>query len=184
MAYAMRQGGSRMARAMRRGQAGTPGAGAMTIRAWRTHGARSNNPRTPIEPESPRKGRTWGRLAGLHQRCVGCENRGPPGGSDGLFAMHEGWGDRRRGTRRIGAAAACERAAVRPEPRAVPGTGPGQAVRSTLPDAMAVMPAPVRTAVPCGVRRPVRGEAGTGEAWDAPGRSQGERGEDRDERGA
>ena len=82
-------------------------------------------------------------------------------------------GNRRRRTRLIGAAAACERTVVRPEPRAV--------VRSTLPEAMAVLSAPVRTAVPGEVRRPVRGEAGTVDAGSARGRR---RGEARDERGA
>ena len=83
------------------------------------------------------------------------------------------------------------RAAVRPEPRAV--------VRSTLPEAMTVMPAPVgvllhgalrsevrerstgaraRATIPGlrvvhqAVRSTVRGEAGTGEARSAPGASR------------
>ena len=45
---------------------------------------------------------------------------------------HQGWGNRRRRTRRVGAAAANERRAVRSEPQAV--------VRSTLPKASAVLP--------------------------------------------
>ena len=122
LARAMRLGGSRNARAWRRGQTGTPGPRAMTIRAWRTHGARSNNPGTPIEPESPRKGSSRGRLARLHQRCVGCDPEARPGGSDRQFALNGGSGNRRRGTRRRGAAAASERTAMRSALReAVPG---------------------------------------------------------------
>ena len=75
---------------------------------------------------------------------------------------------------------------MRPEPRAV--------VRSTLPEAEAVPSAPVRTVVHRAVRRPVCGEADTGDARSTARRAeatptagaagQGERGEDSDERGA
>ncbi len=75
---------------------------------------------------------------------------------------------------------------MRPEPRAV--------ARSTLPEAEAVLSAPVRTVVHRAVRRPVSGEADTGDARSAARRTeatptagaagQGERGEDSDERGA
>ena len=55
-------------------------------------------------------------------RCVGCGTQGRPGRSDRRFALYERSEDRRRGTRRIGAAAAFERAAVRSALRgAVPG---------------------------------------------------------------
>ena len=79
--------------------------------------------------------------------------------------MYERWENRRRQDRRIGATAALERAAVRTEPRAV--------VRSTLPEAMTVLPAPARHEV-----RLAR--AGAMPAAGAAG--QGERGEDSDER--
>ena len=85
----------------------------MTIRAWRSHGARSNNPGTPFDRESPRKGRPWGPRAPLHHRCVGCGTQGRPGRSDSRFALYERSEDRRRGTRRIGAATAIEWPAVR-----------------------------------------------------------------------
>ena len=94
----------------------------MTIRAWRSHGARSNNPGTPFDRESPRKGRPWGPRAPLHHRCVGCGTQGRPGRSDSRFALYERSGDRRRGTRRIEAATAIEWPAVRSALReAVPG---------------------------------------------------------------
>ncbi len=102
----------------------------------------------------------------LHQRCVGCENRGRPWPVRARFAMYERWGNRRRRTRQIGAAAAIEWRAVRPEPQAV--------VRSTVPEAMARPAAFVRALLRGAVRRTVRGEAGTGEARSAPGRSRGD----------
>ena len=79
-------------RAMRRGQAGTSGLGAMTIRVWRTHGARSNNPGIPIEPESPRKGSSRGAGDTLHHRCVGCETQGPPRRVGSLIRAERGIG--------------------------------------------------------------------------------------------
>ena len=48
-----------------------------------------------------------------HHRCVGCGTQGRPGRSDSRFALYERSGDRRRGTRRIGAATAIEWPAVR-----------------------------------------------------------------------
>ena len=48
-----------------------------------------------------------------HHRCVGCGTQGRPGRSDSRFALHERSEDRRRGTRRIGAATAIEWPAVR-----------------------------------------------------------------------
>ena len=71
--------------------------------------ARSNNRGTSIEPERPRKGRSRGRLGHLHQRCVGCETQGRPGGRDGQNLLKKRWGNRRRRRRRRGAAAAIER---------------------------------------------------------------------------
>ena len=47
-----------------------------------------------------------------HHRCVGCENRGRPGRSGRPDLRYERWGNRCRGTRRRGAAAALERAAA------------------------------------------------------------------------
>ncbi len=111
------------------GHAGPPGPAAMTIRAWRPHGARSNNAGTPFEPESPRKGSSRGTLDTLHHRCVGCEIQGRPGGRDGQIEQHSRWGNRRRGTRRREAAAALERTAW---PTAAPAVVPAavrQAVR-------------------------------------------------------
>ena len=68
------------------------------------------------------KGTRRGRMRPPAACCVGCETQGPPGGSDGLFALYESSGDRRRGTRRIGAAATIERRTVRSALRgAVPG---------------------------------------------------------------
>ena len=81
----------------------------------------------------------------------------------------------------MGAATAIEWRAVRPEPQAVPGTGPGQAVRSTLPEAKVVPTAPVPALLHGAVRRLVSGEAGTGDARSAAAAS---RGEVADERGA
>ena len=64
---------------------------------------------------------------------------------------------------RAGAGAAREWPGMRSEPR----TG----VRSTLPEAAAVVPALVRTPVRRVMRKPVRGEAGTGEACGATARA-------------
>ena len=77
-----------------------------------------------------------GPLAPLHQRCVGCETQGRPGRSGQPNRQHRGSGNRRRRLSPVGAAAALERRAVRPEPQAV--------VRSTLPEAEAVLSARVR----------------------------------------
>ena len=140
----------------------------MTIRAWRSHGARSNNHGTSADRESPRKDRIMGPLARLHHRCVGCETQGRPGRSGRPNLRYERWGNRRRGTRRRGAVTAIEWRTVRREPQAV--------VRSTLPEARAEVSALVRTRLPGAVRsevrarsagaparvqRAVRGEAGT-----------------------
>ena len=57
---------------------------------------RSNNRRTLFDPESPRKGRLWGPMAHLHQRCVGCGTQGRPGRSDSRFVLYERSEDRRR----------------------------------------------------------------------------------------
>ena len=97
---------------------------------------------------------------GQHHRCVGCEEpRPPPGGPGTAIARHERRGNRRRRARLVGAAAARERTGVRTEPQA--------AVRSTLPEAEAMVPARVRAAERNAVPRLVRGEARTGEARSA-----------------
>ena len=68
------------------------------------------------------KGTQRGRMRPPAACCVGCETQGRPGRSDSRFALYESSGDRRRGTRRIGAAAAIERRTVRSALRgAVPG---------------------------------------------------------------
>ena len=87
-------------------------------------------------------------LRALHHRCVGCENQGRPGRSGRPNLRHERWGNRRRRSRRRGAATANEWRAVRPEPRAV--------VRSTLPQAEAAVPALVRALLHGAVRSEVR----------------------------
>ncbi len=145
----------------------------MTIRAWRSHGARSNNPGTPFDRESPRKGRPWGPRAPLHHRCVGCGTQGRPGRSGRPNLRYERWGNRRRGTRRRGAATAIEWRTVRPEPQAV--------VRSTLPEARALLPGAVRSevrarsaGVSARVQRAVRGEAGTRRRTGCTGASRGD----------
>ena len=91
-------------------------------------------------------------LRALHQRCVGCGTQGRPGRSGRPNLRYERWGNRRRGTRRRGAVTAIEWRTVRPEPQAV--------VRSTLPEARAVMLALVRTRLHGAVRSEVR-------AWSA-----------------
>ena len=68
--------------AWRGGQAATPGGRVMTIRARRTHGARSNNSGTPEVTnvaEWPRKRPKMARMRHLHHRCVGCANQAPKG---------------------------------------------------------------------------------------------------------
>ena len=117
-------------------------------------------------------------------RCVGCEEIAAPGRRERQDGQSERWGNRRRRSRRSGAATAIEWRSVRREPRAV--------VRSTLPEAKAAVSAVMRTPVygavrsevracsagaPARVRRvlrrvvrePVRGEAGTGRRTGAPG---------------
>ena len=88
-------------------------------------------------------------------RCVGCEKKAAPGGKERQIERPERWGNRRRRSRRRGAATALEWRALRPGPRAV--------ARSALPEASAVAPAAVRS--------PVTGEARTGEAGSAPTRA-------------
>ncbi len=69
-----------------------------------------------------------------HHRCVGCGTQGRPGRSDRRFALRERSEDRRRGTRRIGAATAIEwrmprsrlRGAVTSEVRAGSAGAPAQ----------------------------------------------------------
>ena len=79
----------------------------------------------------------------LHHRCVGCGTQGRPGRSDRRFALYERSGDRRRGTRRIGAATAIEWPAVRSALReAVPGE-----VRAGSAGAPARVPGASRPAV-------------------------------------
>ena len=143
-------------------------------------------------------------LRALHQRCVGCETQGRPGRSGRPIERQERWGNRRRRSRRRGAATAIEWRALRREPQAV--------VRSTLPEAEAAVTALVRTPlrgavrsevrarsagaparVQRAVREPVRrrcpasgdarGARGRAEAMPAAGAAgQGERGEVCDER--
>ncbi len=131
----------------------------------------------------------WAALRALHQGCVGCETQGRPGRSGRPNLRYERGGNRRRRSRRRGAATAIEWRTLRREPRAV--------VRSTLPKAKAAVSALVRApvhgavrsevrsrsagararvqrALRRGVREPVCGEAGTGDARSAPGRARGD----------
>ena len=78
-------------------------------------------------------------LRSLHRRCVGCETQGRPGRSGRPILLHPRSGNRRRRSRRRGAATAIEWRTVRREPRAV--------VRSTLPEAEAAVSAVMRTPV-------------------------------------
>ena len=123
----------------------------------------TRRPEAAVVVERVWQGRAW---QGQHQRCVGCETQGRPGRSGRPSLLHPRSGNRRRRSRRSGAATAIEWRAVRPEARAV--------VRSTLPQAEAVVSALVRTPVHRVVRSPVRGEAGTGDARSAPGRAGGD----------
>ena len=83
-------------------------------------------------------------MALLHHRCVGCENRGRPGRSGQPNRQHRCSGNRRRGTRRRGAAAAFERQALRSAPReAVPGE-----VQAGSAGAPARVPRAMRAAAP------------------------------------
>ena len=97
-----------------------------------------------------------------HQRCVGCETQGRPGGTERPNLRYERWGNRRRRSRRVGAAAAFERAEA---PRVLHGI-----VRSTAAEALAEVSALVRARLPGAVR----GEAGTGDARSATATSRGE----------
>ena len=107
-------------------------------------------------------------------RALGIPRRGPAWGVRTKAApvrsgrpelRHQGSGNCRRKTRRVGAAAALERRATRREPQAV--------VRSTLPEAMAVVPALVTALLHGAVRTTVDGEAGTGDARSAGATSRG-----------
>ena len=84
----------------------------------------------------------------LHHRCVGCETQGRPGRSGRPSLLHQRSGNRRRRSRRRGAATAIEWRSLRREPQAV--------VRSTLPEAEAVVPALVRALLHGAVRSEVR----------------------------
>ena len=96
----------------------------------------------------------------------GVWSRNAEGRQDSHESEGERRGNRRRRTRRMGAATAIEWRAVRPEPQAV--------VRSTLPKAMAAPPAPVPAPLHGAVRRLVSGEAGTGDARSAAAASRGD----------
>ena len=73
-------------------------------------------------------------LGALHHRCVGRETQGRPGRSGRPSLLHQGSGNRRRRSRRRGAATAIEWRAMRPEPQAV--------VRRTLVKASGAAPWP------------------------------------------
>ena len=96
----------------------------------------------------------------------GVWSRNAQGRQDSHESEGERWGNRRRRSRRRGAATAIEWRAVRPEPQAV--------VRSTLPKAMAAPTAPVPAGLHGAVRRLVSGEAGTGDARSAAAASRGD----------
>ena len=96
----------------------------------------------------------------------GVWSRNAEGRQDSQESEGERRGNRRRRTRRMGAATAIEWRAVRPEPQAV--------VRSTLPKAMAVPAAPVPAGLHGAVRGLVSGEAGTGDARSAAAASRGD----------
>ena len=95
-------------------------------------------------------------MAHLHQRCVGCEIQSRPGGTERPILRYERWGNRRRRSRRRGAATALEWRALRSAPKAV--------ARSALPEARTEVSALVRTPMHGAVRGPVTGEARTGDA--------------------
>ena len=101
----------------------------------------------------------------MHQRCVGCETQGRPGGTERPIEQQSRWWNRRRRSRRRGAATALEWRAPRPEPKAV--------VRSALAEARAEVSALVRALLHGAVRSAVHGEAGTGDARSATARSRG-----------
>ena len=92
----------------------------------------------------------------LHKRCVGCGNQGRPGGLGRPNRQHRSSGNRHRRTRRVGAAAALERRAVRREPQAV--------VRSTLPEARAEVSAHLRPRLHGAVRSGGAASGGDGRA--------------------
>ena len=100
-------------------------------------------------------------LCPMHHRCVGCEKKAAPGGQERQIERSERWGNRRRRSRRRGAATANEWRSPRPAPQAV--------ARSALPKAWAEVSALVRTPVQGVVHEPVRGAARTGEARGVPG---------------
>ena len=65
------------------------------------------------------QGTLKGRMRPPAACCVGCETQGRPGSVRARFAMYERWGNRRRGTRRIGAeVAACGGKRARPARKA------------------------------------------------------------------
>lgn len=97
-----------------------------------------------------------------HHRCVGCVPRGRPRSVKGQLLLHFRWRNRRRGTRRRGASAACERrgsarwpmhsCGARCEGARPPDRSPGQ------DEARAVVPGDVQArsaGAAARVRRPV-----------------------------
>ena len=153
-------------------------------------------------------------LRALHRRCVGCENSRPPravrdgqssGKSDG--GIDAGETGRSKPPRRLSGTAVSTllRAVVRGTVPASSAVVPAlvrarlhgavrSEVRARSAGARARAETPVRRVVHGVVRSPVHGAAGTGEARSAPARAEamrevgaageGERGEERDERGA
>ena len=104
-------------------------------------------------------------MVGPAASCVGCEKKAAPGGKERQIERPERWGNRRRRSRRRGAAAAIEWRAPRTEPQAV--------ARSVLPEARAEVSALVRALLHGAVRSPVTGEARTGDARSATATSRG-----------
>ena len=95
-------------------------------------------------PKGCAEGRLRARMRPFAARCVGCDPEARPGGSEALFALNGRSGNRHRGTRRRGAAAALERTALRSALReAVPGD-----VRAGFAGAPARVPRAMRAAVP------------------------------------
>ena len=127
-------------------QAGPRRDRAMTA-SYRTDTRSVQQSQAPFDRERPEKAGHRAPWHHLHHRCVGCGTQGRPGRSDSRFVLHERSEDRRRGTRRIGAAAAFEWPAVRSVLReAVPDE-----VRAGSAGAPARMPGASRPAV-CGCR--------------------------------
>ena len=117
----------------------------------------------------------------LHQRCVGCETQSRPGRYGTAIEQQQRWGNRRRRSRRRGAATANEWRSPRTEPKAV--------ARSALPKARAEVSALVRARLHGAVHGEAPATHGVrrrrAEAKPAAGAAgQGERSEFRDERGA